>query len=285
MIYLRIFIAVLLAVSHSVPAKPAFGQVLASDGGSASFPEPLMFYNLTREEFAAKLLEHRSATKRATGNSIHLHKRDFYLEERANDYEEQMLLEARQEICDTNLGRGTYRIASGHCRSNHANRMVVICRRKGDTTVRRERFEDCPEGYLCDSSKKVINFLGLEVKMPDCRQVLETNERASDNADPVPTYEGHQPIPGPNQLTPDTTEPQWSPSALDNVSTFWEIHDERYIGLTGQWEYFGHYRNGQGFSSRSFGNTRTWSCIGCPAGVLYLVVYGFKTKALGSTFK
>lgn len=267
-----------VAVPHPASAETS-RQVHARDDGQPIPREPLVFWNLTVEEFDAKRREYRGAPgdKRATGDLGHLEKRYPYLHEVLNPYFKQMVVEERSATCESRFGI-EYRVTTGYCPSHRRTRMLFTCRHKTLVGNQRESSQTCPPNHVCASVRQVINFLGHSVQIPYCAEELQINQRTDESADAVPSYEGHRTIPE----APQPPEPPHSPSVLDSIDQIWHIEDGHIPGLTGQWDYRGRYSNGNGFSSRSFGMAHSWSCIGCPAGTLYVETVGFKATALGS---
>lgn len=268
MILLYIFAFTLVAASQSVPAE-GFDQVLPRDTGHPPFA-PLIFHNLTKQEFIAKREEVRRR----------LAKREVFGDEVRNDYFTQQTLEARNVKCEERFGT-THRFASGYCHADRPRFLGITCRHRTERAARNIRLrasETCVSPQKCD----VIfgwNFYGNRVRIPHCVDVIEINERTSANADPVPEYEGSMRVPSPAS---DAQAPPHSPSILDSIDQIWEVEDGHIPGLTAQWDYRGAYSNGNGFSSRSFGMAHSWSCIGCPSGTLYVSTVGFRAQALGS---
>lgn len=277
MVPLCIIAVALLAISRAASAE-AFSPGLARDESKPSIPEPLVFYNLTREEFSAKVLEYRGTPKdeRATSDLFHLDKRVVVGFEFRNPPFIQSIIEARSSTCSRRFGE-PYRLSSGYCsKQKKYRRLGVICRVPGEVGYK-ETSEACPPTQRCVVAM-AINYLDNWVKVPYCGDTIEIQERTQDSADVVPTYEGHRTIPDPAQMP----EPPHSPSILDSIDQFWEVEDGHIPGLKAQWDYRGHYSNGNGFSSRSLCLAHSWSCVGCPAGTLYVSTNGFKSQAVGS---
>lgn len=281
MIRLHILLAVvLLAPRQSIPAEAfvpteasEFDQVHPRNTGHPSFA-PLIFHNLTKAEFIAKREEVRR---------VHLVKREPVGEESANGWFEQAVLEERNLLCIRDFGP-QYRISSGNCFNNFPPRqMTVRCRKlhqfrgpNEHSTPSEIIYEFCATHQVC-ATILATNFYGIESEMPLCEDRFLINSTVSDNFAAIAEYEGSQHVPHP-------ATPPHSPSILDSIDQIWEVEDGSIPGLTAQWDYRGSYSNGNGFSSRSFGMTHSWSCIGCPACYLYATTVGFKALAVGTVF-
>lgn len=124
-----LFIVLLLAFSYPVPCT-ASGQLFAREAGTADqgFPEPCVFHNLTRDEFAVKVLDYYaeyllkrtvtdSAGDTAHHNTLTGHQNGRcvpYSNEKANNAAQQAVVQQRNEDCANGFG-SQYQFISGNC--------------------------------------------------------------------------------------------------------------------------------------------------------------------------
>lgn len=250
------------------------GQFPATGDGNTPFPEPLIFYNLTMEEFHAKRWDYRQHTIR-TRDPEHLSKRVPFRQESKNNADQQAVVELRTETCVEKFGEG-FRATSGTCRpTKNVRFMEWSCQRLVMTGLAKKTGKTCEKGYKC-AVMEIFNFYGRRVQLPHCVQVLPIDRKEND-VDIVPVYEGHTVIPD-NPADP-WSPGSWSPGTWD---TFWHLSGE-FSGLTGNYEYRGHHASGKGFRSQSPKQVSSWCCMGCPSGTLYVSTVGFKSEALGFT--
>lgn len=214
----------LLAILQPISTKYA-ASGLAGVDGNLSFPEPLIFYNLTREEFTILTMEHRStqAAKHAISDPTYLDKRWSALEagELNNPGEfEKGILQQRNNDCEERFTDVYKRISSGRCKPSRPHSVFMRCRNKISWIMTDYWSKTCGKDSICKTTK-VLNWWNKDVKVPYCQAMFPINERTSDSTAAVPTYEGHQVIPPPvPNSTPDS--PPHSPSVLDHLETFWE---------------------------------------------------------------
>lgn len=297
MITLYNVIHALHAVLQSISTEPVASGLaniapgeLAVANGNLSYPEPLIFYNLTREEFSIKFLEYRASretNQRAIRHPTVLDKRWSTLDRHETDPRngefQRLLLIERNNDCEIKHHSSDWRHSSGWCAARRPWSVNWRCKEKSTPYNGPDYTKSCGPGYRC-ATTDFINWWGRPAKITYCQYIFTVNERVSDDSAAVPSYEGHQVIPPPvPNSSPDNPSLPHSPSVLDHIETFWDV-DPPSLDVKAQWDYRGTYSNGNEFSSTSMGLAHTWSCIGCPAGILYVTLFGFTGKAVGSTF-
>lgn len=243
------------------------GPVLA-----AAFPEPLILYNLTMEEFHARRWEYRkrSLSARAEASvdqhTIHLNKRYPFEREDLNRADQQVLVEELSEQCAKEFGE-KYRASYGYCQPRGSS-MTVHCKHMSKRQEKGLRMgHKCEDDEKC-RGKKVYNFMGNHVTMTWCAIVIDV-DRKKTTVDVASIYDGKATLP----------DEVWSPGTLD---TFWEL-DANLPGLTGDYEYHGNFKSGKKFSAQSPKDVSSWCCMGCPPGRLSISTMAFKGQAVGMT--
>lgn len=292
-----ITLAVLALCYPGFASAGAFHQVLARSNADASFPEPLIFHNLTMEAFIAKLSEYRGswANKRTTSNSAEdseyhsttpgaqvgsvplgkqassfISKREAIGGESKNNADQQAIVEDLSTACVASFPTEGLRFVHGRCAGD---RLDWWCERlPGERYHRRHKRRGCvstPKEPKRCAFTKVYNFKGSFVGAPYCADVIPIDEKTQE-VDVVPTYEGYKTLPS----------EVWSPGTIDS---FFQMAGE-FSGLTGNFQYYGHYSSGEGFHSQSPKQAHSWACLGCPSGTLYIETVGFKSEAIGMTY-
>lgn len=258
MILLYILVVAFLTISRPASAQDS-GEVLTRDDGKASFPVPLVFHNLTMDEYTAKLSEHRGTS---------LKKRVPIGFESSNNADQQALVESWSAECVAKWGEG-YRIRHGVCRSYGG--LGFYCDKIADPDHARWKSSSLPcvgtkrRPKRCET-KYVTNHRGNRARLPYCASVIPINEKEKE-VDLVPQYDGYQSLPS----------EVWSPGTID---AFYEMAGD-FNGLTGSFDYRGHYSSGESFRSLSPKQVHSWACLGCPSGTLYVSTVGFKGEAVG----
>lgn len=272
-----------LAFRHPASAT-IFGPVFAREGGTPAlaFPEPLIFHDLTMEEFHVKVLEYRGTSLKRTASdaaedpahngtlTVHrLGKRIPFRGEQNNNAEQQVVVDARNSDCHDKHGEN-YRFASGNCKNNQMTfycNLLVGGARNTKKTMRRKCIGTKEEPETCRVIR-VQNYKYHEVLAPWCAEFINVANKEKE-VDFIPTYEGQKSLP----------DKEWTSGTID---TFWQLSGP-YEGLTGHYDYRGHFASGKTFESQSPKQANSWACLGCPAGVLYLATIGFKAQAFGLT--
>lgn len=268
----------ILAISYpgSAPAEP-FKPVLASDGTDAWFPEPIIFHNLSMEAFLFKMSEYRgSSFNRRTTNDFQqaspsIFKRAPVRGESENNAGQQAIVEDLSGQCALRFRDDSLRVVHGKCRDEA--HMHWYCNNP-DAPTRQHKHTTRPCRSIQRSQRKcsiktVYNYNGNIANVPYCADIIPIDEK-TEEVDVVPTYEGYKTLP----------DEAWSPGTID---AFYEMAGQ-FSGLTGHFDYRGHYSSGKEFHSQSPSQSRSWACLGCPSGRLYIETVGFKSEAIGTTY-
>lgn len=238
-------------------------------------PEPIFLFNLTREEFMHKRSEHR------------ITKREFVLEEYQSQgkyMNGQRVLEALSEVCAQRFGAG-YRCYRGTCAATNVKRYPMLdfhCNNPSDephypSVNSRHASRACARGQTCDTFP-AVNYAGKRKLFPYCKDTMKINKRPAAEVEVPPRFEGQASLPNPEE-TWQISDDLPSPGTIDTV-----YHMADHIaGLQASWEYRGHWENGWNFITGSKGMASSFSCLGCPKGVLYAETVGFKSQAEGFT--
>lgn len=234
---------------------------------AASFPEPLIFLNLTQDEFMLKLLEHRRQDPLVSKRN------PVGYESKNIDPAVQALVEVQSRLCAQRFGEG-FRVIRGFCgrgRLGTKNVLDIYCNNPPNFPRHgyRHTTKSCQRGDICDTTT-FINYHDLEATIAFCKSIIPVNKRPGPEVEIPPVYDGWKTLP----------DEVWSPGTFD---TFFQLADEVSTGLKASWEYRGHHANGWGFLSDSNGKTTSFSCLGCPSGTLYVETVGFKSRAEGFT--
>lgn len=253
-----LFVSV-LTISRPASAQ-AFGEVLARDDSETSFPEPLIFHNVTMNEFAAKMLEHRSTS---------LKKRAPLGHETVNSADQQALVEEWAARCRERYGT-EYHIRWGTCLNRFT--MEIHCDKPSApvrTRTRRHSMEcsSTAERQRKCELKAFMNYKGNPAHLPYCADIIPIREKEKE-VDVVPKYDGYLTL-------PDEVR---SPGTID---AFYEMSGVPFPALTGSFEYRGHHSSGKEFRSLSPKQAHSWACLGCPAGILYVSTVGYTSEAVG----
>lgn len=248
--------AIIFAVGHAVLAV------------AIPRPEPIIFYNLTREEFLLKRAEH-TLTKRAFVELETLNLR-YHMDG-------QRLIEFLSLACITKFDDPRLRASRGSCSSSV--KMDVYCSvPPGPVSVGvRHMVGDCRPGVEECVTLQAHNYRGAIRNFPYCQKVLPINKPPVAKVDASPRYEGSMEL----TLPPPPTD--WGPvhPDLPSPGTIDAHFDMAGQYLKAAWEYRGHWSNGWGFLLTSVGLATSFSCLGCPSGTLYAETVGFKSRAVG----
>lgn len=236
-------------------------------------PEPLIFYNLTKDEFHAKLLDYRgSSLKRAASDAAedhsHISKRVPVRGEMRNNAEQQAVMEQRAKSCEDTFDVG-YRPLRGFCEDDDTA-MFWYCDYMEETLAflkaLRKRCKSSEKHPAKCATLSLYNYRGNTVELPYCAEIIKVDKK-EEELEFTPVYEGYKTLP----------YEVWSPGTWDS---FYELAGH-FSGLTGNYEYRGHHASGQSFISQSPKQARSWACLGCPSGTLYVKTVGFKAEAWG----
>lgn len=143
-------------------AFSALGQVFAGDDGETLFPKPLIFHNLTMDEFHAKRWEHRQRT-------LHLGKRVAYGGENKNDADQQAVVEQHVLNCREAGFGDTWRPVSGHCLVHQPHRYIVVCSDTRDNSrppKRKQTTKACREEDQLCGLKGVYTYSAKPARLP-----------------------------------------------------------------------------------------------------------------------
>lgn len=277
MLLLYIFIVAFLAISRPASVQShSLGKVLAGDDGRTSLQAPLIFYNLTEDEYTAKKLEHHGPP---------LNKRVALNGESANNAAQQAIVEYWSDLCLRHGWNRRFR----HGRCYDAHKMRGYCSVPGDDASLRHQPEVT---RTCDrkakppvrcATRQVWNYDGVKVRGPYCADVIEVDEEKEEEdfieiedeeekeeeqeeewETKSPRYDGFKPLPY-EAPSPGT----------------WDFFYELTGGDAGHFVYHGNAPDGKKFRSQSPKQSNSWACLGCPSGILHVMTFGLKSEALG----
>lgn len=272
LLYITVVAVLMISRPFSVQSHP-LGEVLARDDGRTSPLAPLIFHNLTVDEYTAKKLEHHGPL---------LHKSVAYGGEIRNDASQQAIVEFWTETCREKRRNNRLRFRYGRCLGDKS--MRGHCTIPGEETAMRTppsvtlacyKKEEPPKRCV---EKIVWNYDSHGVKGAYCVDVVEVDEEKEEDENEEekeeekeeeeetksPVYDGYKVL------------PYESPSPGT-----WDFFYELTGGAAGHFVYHGDAPNGKKFESQSPKQSNSWTCLGCPSGILHVMTFGFKSEALG----